>query len=235
MTDGSLRGMGTGEEQTVKTFSGDTDLILKRESSIGYSVKTGDLKEGVCRQVRRDKPDWVEEVVSNEGAGYQVGEGNEVKIYFNGQLNSESTDEDRYKRCERDEDCGDCGKCSEEKICVDYDALCQAPTPYCINGSCEPCVREEILVGQKCYACLDDNREFGGVTETDCHQCSNRFFHHGSYRSDCVKDTRSHWTTREECRRCSNRYMPGTDASGSCYFCDGTVSADGTACLPKGE
>ena len=98
MTDGSLRGMGTGEEQTVKTFSGDTDLILKRESSIGYSVKAGDLREGVCRQVRRDKPDWVEEVVSNDGAGCQVGEENEVKIYFNGQLNSETTDEDRYRR-----------------------------------------------------------------------------------------------------------------------------------------
>ena len=90
MTDGSLQGMSNGDEMTVKSFSGDSDLILKRETAIGYSVRTGNLRESTCRQIRRDKPDWVEEVVSNEGAGCQDREDNDIKIYFNGQLNSET-------------------------------------------------------------------------------------------------------------------------------------------------
>ena len=53
MTDGSLQGMSSGDEMTVKSFSGDSDLILKRETAIGYSVRTGNLRESTCRQIRR--------------------------------------------------------------------------------------------------------------------------------------------------------------------------------------
>ncbi len=222
MTDGSLRGMGTGEELTVKTFSGDKDLILKRETAIGYSVRTGNLRESTCRQIRRDKPDWVEEVVSNEGAGCQVGEENEVKIYFNGQLNSETTDEDRYKRCERDEDCGDCGKCSEEKICVDYDALCQDPRPYCINGSCEPCPEGETLNSSgKCQACPSDDNSTFWVTNDEagaaaCHKCG-LWFKQGNVCMSCNRAGFWYPGSKEECFRCPNRLW---DYNVRCYHCD---------------
>ena len=228
MTDGSLQGMSSGDEMTVKSFSGDSDLILKRETAIGYSVRTGNLRESTCRQIRRDKPDWVEEVISNEGAGCQDGEENDIKIYFNGQLNSETTDEDRYKRCERDEDCGDCGKCSEEKICVDYDALCQAPTPYCINGSCEPCpVGETLNSSGKCQACPADENSTFRVTNDEagaaaCHKCGDNWIKASDgrcfscYNASNAINIPNDETGQSECHRCSNRFVH----QGQCDRCD---------------
>ncbi len=235
MTDGALQGLVIAEEVNLKTLSGDRLLSLKREAENSYSVTVSGLNEGVCRQIKRDQADWVEEVVSNDGIGCQQSDENQVKIYFNGGLKSENTDPDRYRRCESDAECGECGRCSEEKICIDYDNLCAAPTPYCVEGTCEPCPKGEILVGQTCYSCDDSMVHLSPSNAETCRQCKGSRLYSALGRCyRCDTSFSLEYISQEDCLSCPQRYFK----NGYCHYCDGIVNADGTDCnwnCPAGQ
>lgn len=122
-------------------------------------------------------------------------------------------------------------------MAADYDALCQAPTPYCINGSCEPCpVGETLNSSGKCIDCFSSDRILWGLNIDTCHVCSNRFWIGSCWL--CESKRSLNGTYRADLSRCPHRYMPGTAEQGTSHYCVGTVNAGQTACdwdCPAGQ
>ena len=104
----------------------------------------------------------------------------------------------------------------------------QAPTPYCINGSCEPCpVGETLNSSGKCQACPADENSTFRVTNDEagaaaCHKCGDNWIKASDgrcfscYNASNAINIPNDETGQSECHRCSNRFVH----QGQCDRCD---------------
>ena len=102
---------------------------------------------------------------------------------------------------------------------------------YC-QGNCP---EGEFWWGSKCVKCDDYNTSSpGGILKSECiGKCKGtRFFQaSGNQCIHCDVAQPAYWAAdRESCLACPNRYMT---SSGTCYYCNGTVSADGKSCMTE--
>ena len=208
-----------------------------KESEWGYSLNLAGLEKGVCQILQGQRNlGWAETVLINDGADCK--ESNQVAFYINTGMTTDITNEDRVVSCESDEDCGECGSCSlEQKLCVFDDFYCTDPDkPYCNKGVCQSCEVGKFKANDgKCYQC-DDKRDAVGISDPEevrakcqgiryvsysegfASLCSSTvdWFHANSFRSDCFT--------------CPKRYMVGTAEKSTCFYCEGIMSDNRTAC-----
>ena len=92
------------------------------------------------------------------------------------------------------------------------------------------CPAGQVWSGSKCVACDSSDTVFYAVYGPDCaRQCKGVRFSR-SYYPECIRcdsnKIQNYASDKESCLACGNR----TWKNGTCNFCAGTVSADGTTC-----
>lgn len=211
--------------------------LLTKEREDSFYITAVNIPAKVCDQLLNFQPEFVEEIVANKGLGCRYDE-NDVQFYMNTLLNKEISNKNRYKSCEKDEDCtGACSICQDNR-CADDDELCSSASPFCIKGSCQTCPKDQVLSSTGlCVDCYSTAQTIHSATSS-CDACSNRF---GFNNNQCIlcSSPDPYWLTKENCLNCPNRYYPSeTQASYYCYLCIGTVTEQKNDCIwncPKNE
>ena len=139
------------------------------------------------------------------------------------------SDENGVSRCTQDSECSGCQTCVRG-FCTDTDAACSGDMPYCVNGTCQGCHAGEFQDTKgKCHPCSGD-KVVEPVDPSECDKCKRqRFYYHAYQRCiPCSNDAYpcQYAAGQSSCLACGNR----TWKTGTCTFCAGTVSADGTTC-----
>ncbi len=212
--------------------SGSKFAIVK-ETDMTFYIEAFPIAQKICNYLLKVENPLIEEVTANEGMGCQPGEENILQFYLNNDLREEMSNPNRFARCETTSDCpGTCAEC-RNKICYDNSRLCGGDTPYCVSGNCVKCPKGEIQQGYECIPCSESAIIYDEEGKK-CAGCSDRFYASGHKQCVLCSTQVGYASTKEECLKCPDRYYAGD----KCYYCEGTVTNDGTACswnCPQGQ
>ena len=231
----------TGCQTCQRGFCTDTDSACTGDTPncVSGSCETcpaGEFQDnkGKCYKCNESKTVWVaDKAECDKCLGTRVCNGTtsypcdtKATLYWGVQQEACQACGNRYVTNAADDGTGSCDYCDGTVITAENGEQ------FC-HGNCP---EGEIWVRSKCEPC-DGKATYEWTYKPDCvNNCRGSHFFFHQYKKCVSCDSPVSWlyhTNPESCLACGNRYFivdKNENPLGSCYYCKGTVTENGTAC-----